>query len=169
MTVINSKHGQVAKQPFELYMAFVDMRNFLQFVPEEKKAGIEADYDKISATIQGFRIGVMVKNRTPYSSIEFVDNGAPFAFGGTLHFDAVPDNPSKTDFSIEFHADLNLMMKMMLGGKIREAMDKIVDGLVAMSEGRMPEGVDEETIRKMKDRFGEETIDKMKDTFGGQR
>ena len=135
-------------------MAFVDMRNFLQFLPEDKKAGVEAYYDTISATVQGFKIGVMVKNRTPYSSIEFIDNGAPFRFGGTLHFDAVPNNPSKTDFHIEFHAELNLMMKMMFGGKIREAMNKLVDGLVAMSEGRMPEGIDEDTLRKMKEKFG---------------
>ena len=45
-------------------------------------------------------------------------------------------------------------MKMMLGGKIREAMDKMVDGLVAMSEGRMPDGIDEEAIRKMKEKLG---------------
>ena len=96
----------------------------------------------------------MVKNRTPYSSIEFIDNGAPFQFGGTLHFDAVPSDPSKTDFYIDFHAELNLMMKMMLGGKIREAMNKMVDSLVAMSEGRMPDGIDEETIRKMKEKLG---------------
>ena len=67
--------------------------------------------------------------------------------------DAVPNDPSKTDFHIEFHADLNLMMKMMLGGKIREAMDRMVDGLVAMSEGRMPEGIDEETLRKMREKL----------------
>ncbi len=152
-TEITSKHGFVSKQPFELYMAFVDMRNFLQLLPEDKKAGVEADYDTISATVQGFKIGVMVKNRTPYSCIEFVDNGAPFQFGGSLHFDAVPNDPSKTDFHIEFRAELNLMMKMMLGGKIREAMNKIVDGLVAMSEGRMPDGIDEETLRKMKEKL----------------
>ena len=34
------------------------------------------------------------------------------------------------------------MMKAMLGGKIKEGLDKIVDGLVAVSEGRAPEGVD---------------------------
>ena len=45
------------------------------------------------------------------------------------------------------------MMKMMLGGKIREAMNKMVDGLVAMSEGRMPDGIDEDTLRKMKEKL----------------
>lgn len=153
-TEIKSKHGLVSKQPFELYMAFVDMRNFLQFLPEDKKESVEADYDTLTATVQGFKIGVIVRNRTPYSSIEFVDNGAPFQFGGVLHFDAVPSDPSKTDFHIEFRAELNLMMKMMLGGKLREAMDKLVDGLVAMSEGRLPDGVDEETIRRMKEKLG---------------
>lgn len=149
-TEIISKHGLVSKQPFELYMAFVDMRSFLQYVPESGKADVHADYDTISATVQGFKIGVMVKERTPYSKIEFIDNGAPFQFNGSLHFDAVPSDPSKTDFHIEFRADLNLMMKMLVGNKIHEAMDKLVDGLVAMSEGRMPDGIDEETLRKMR-------------------
>ena len=150
-TDIISKHGIVSKSPFELYMAFVDMRNFVQMLPEDKRQGVEADYDTISATVQGFKIGLMVKDRTPYSKIEFIDNGAPFSFGGSLHFDALPDGSSRTDFHIEFHADLNLMMKMILGGKIREGLDKVVDGLVAVSEGRMPDGIDEETARRMQE------------------
>ncbi len=153
-TDITSKHGVVSKSPFELYMAFVDMRNFLLMLPEDKRRGVEADYDTISMTVQGFKIGVMVKNRVPYSRIEFIDNGAPFAFSGSLHFDAVPDGTYHTDFHIEFHADFNLMMKMMLGGKIREAMDRVVDGLVSASEGRVPEGIDEETMRKAMEEFG---------------
>ena len=54
-TEIKSKHGIVSKQPFELYMAFVDMRNFLQFLPEDKREGVTADYDTISATVQADR------------------------------------------------------------------------------------------------------------------
>ena len=30
MTEIESKHGTVSRQPYELYMSFTDMRNFLQ-------------------------------------------------------------------------------------------------------------------------------------------
>ena len=122
-TEITSKHGLVSKSPFELYMAFVDMRNFLQMLPEDKRQDVVADYDTITATVQGFKIGVMVKERVPYSR----------------------------NFHIEFHADLNLMMKMMLSGKIKEMMDRVVDGLVSVSEGRMPEGLDEETMRRMQE------------------
>ena len=60
-----SKKGLVSKAPYELYMAFVDMRNFVNFLPEDKKADVTADYDSIHATVQGFNIGVKVVDRTP--------------------------------------------------------------------------------------------------------
>ena len=140
-TEIKSKHAVVSKAPYMLYMAFVDMRNFLQFVPEDKRQGIMADYDTITAVVQGFNIGVRVSERVPYSRIDFVDNGAPFNFTVSMHFDSIGE-PDKTDFSIELSADLNLMMKMMLGSKLQEGLDRMVDGLAAVSEGRMPEGID---------------------------
>lgn len=138
---IKSKKAIVSKAPYELYMAFVDMRNFLQFVPEDKKEGVTADYDSIHATVQGFNVGVKVVERTPYSKIEFADDGAPFQFRLVMHFDAAND-PYRTDFQICLDAELNFMMKTLLGSKIKDALDKIVDSLVAMSEGRMPEGID---------------------------
>ena len=137
----DSKRAVVSKAPYELYMMFVDMRNFVQMLPEDKKEGVEADYDSIHATVQGFPIGVKVKDRVPYSKIVYEDDGAPFNFMLTLHFDAASD-PYKTDFQICLDADLNFMMKTLLGSKLKDGLDKIVDGLVAMSEGRMPEGVD---------------------------
>ena len=142
MTEIESKHGSVSRQPYELYMAFVDMRNFQAMLPEDKKSMVTADYDTLTATVQGFNIGVKVHERVPYSRIELVDYGAPFAFHVVLYFDALPSDPGKTDFHIKVEADLNLMMKMMIGSKVKDGLDKIVDGLVAASNGKMPEGFD---------------------------
>ena len=145
MTEIESKHGTVSRQPYELYMSFVDLQNFSRMLPEDKKNLVTADYDTLSASIQGFNVGVKVHARVPYSRIELVDYGAPFAFHVELHFEPAQEDPYKTDFWIKAEADLNLMMKMMLSGKIREALDKIVDSLVDASNGRMPEGFDPET------------------------
>ena len=136
-----SKHGTVSRPPYELFMSFTDMRNFLNMLPEDKKQGVTADFDTLDATVQGFHIGVKVKSRVPYSLIEVEDNGAPFRFTVALHFDAAPQ-PGKTDFHIDLSAELNLMLKMVLGGKIQGALDKVVDALVDISEGRMPEGFD---------------------------
>ncbi len=139
---IKDKHAVVSRPPYQLYMAFVDMRNFVQFLPEDKKKDVEADYDSIKAVVQGFSVGIRVEDRIPYSRIDFCDDGAPFRFSVSMHFDAAGSDPYKTDFYIEVSADLNFMMKMMLGSKLKDAMDKMVDGLAAMSEGRMPEGMD---------------------------
>ena len=139
---IKSKKGVVSKAPYELYMAFVDMRNLVQFLPEDKREGVTADYDSIHAEVQGFNVGVKVTDRTPYSKIEYADDGAPFHFTLKMHFDPASDDPYKTAFQIILDADLNFMMKTILGSKLQEGLDKVVDGLVAMSEGRMPEGFD---------------------------
>ena len=141
MAEFRSKKTLVSKAPYDLYMAFVDMRNFVQFLPEDKRADVTADYDSIHAVVQGFSIGVRVKERVPYSRIEFVDDGAPFKFFLTLHFNAAAD-PYKTDFEIVVDAELNFMMKTLLGSKIKDALDKVAESLAAVSEGRMPEGID---------------------------
>lgn len=138
---IKSKRAVVSTPPYQLYMAFTDMRNFIQYLPEDKRSDVQADFDSIKAMVQGFEIGVRVKERTPYSKIEFVDDGAPFHFTLVMHFDPSTD-PYKTDFQITVDADLNFMMKTLLGSKLKDALDKVVDSLVAVSEGRMPEGVD---------------------------
>lgn len=149
MTEYKSKHGIVNRPQSELYMSFTDLRNFLRFIPEDKKAGITATFDTLNASVQGVNIGVCVTRREPYSYIEVQDNGAPFKFTLALHFDSVPDAPGKTDFYIVASAELNFMLKMALGGKITEALNKIVDSLVAVSEGRMPEGMPADYMDKM--------------------
>ena len=132
-TEIKSKHATVSRPPYMLYMAFVDMRNFSQFLPEDKRneVQLEADYDSVHAVVQGFNVGVKVVERVPYSRIDFADDGAPFNFAVSMHFDAVPGDPEKTDFSVEVHAELNMMMKMMLSSRIQAALDKMVDGMAA--------------------------------------
>ena len=144
---IKSKTALVSKAPYELYMVFTDMSNFVRFLPEDKKADVTADYDSLHAVVQGFNIGVRISERIPYSRIDFADDGAPFQFVLSMHFDAASD-PYKTNYHISLDADLNFMMKTLLGSKLKEGLDKIVDGLVAMSEGRMPEGVDPSMFKK---------------------
>lgn len=122
-----------------LYMGFADLRNFKQMLPDDKQGSVNATYDTLESTVNGFKIGARVVGRFPYSRIELQDYNSPFHFELTLHFDEAPEG--KTDFSINLRADLNLMMKTMLGGKIKDALDRIVDGIVAVSEGRVPKGM----------------------------
>lgn len=125
-----------------LYMPFSDMRNFVAMLPEDKRQGVEADYDSIRGTVQGFSVGVRVEERRPYSRIVYKDDGAPFQFTINICFDADGGNPDSTDFHVDIEADLNFMMKMLLGNKLQDAVDKMVDAVADMSMGKMPEGID---------------------------
>lgn len=130
-TQYTSKHGIIGKSPAELFMGFTDMRNFQRVAPTDQKVLIEADYDTLSVTAQGFTISAKVARRIPYNLIEIVDENAPFGFDVQLHFD--DGGAGKTDFWIEVSAELNGMLKIMLGGKIKQALDKAVDTLAEAS------------------------------------
>jgi len=120
-------------------MAFTDMRNFAQMVPQDKvKAEITADFDNLTATVQGFRIGVRVDERQPYQLIRISSFESPVEFVAVLHFQP-SQLPGRTDFWIDLDANLNFMMKTMLGSKLQQVIDKMVDSLVDASEGRMPQ------------------------------
>lgn len=133
---INSKHRSVARAPYMLYMPFSDMRNFVAMLPEDKRQGVEADYDSIRGTVQGFSVGVRVEERRPYSRIVYKDDGAPFQFTINICFDADGGNPDSTDFHVDIEADLNFMMKMLLGNKLQDAVDKMVDAVADMAMGK---------------------------------
>ena len=124
-------------------MAFTDLRTFAQMVPQDKvKAEITADYDSLTATVQGFRIGVRVDERQPYRLIRIGSSESPVEFVAVLHFEP-SQLGGRTDFWIDLDANLNFMMKTMLGSKLQQAIDKMVDGLVDASEGRMPQMPDD--------------------------
>ena len=66
----------------------------------------------------------------------------------SFFFNPVSNDPYKTEFQIILEAELNFMMKTILGGKLKDGLDKMVDALVAMSEGRVPEGIDPSMMPK---------------------
>lgn len=135
-----SKHGDVSKCPEELYMVFSDLSNFARMVPPGVQADVQADFNNLSATVQGMTIAVRVDDRQPYRLIRIGSAQSPLEFVAVLHFEPSMV-PGHTDFFIDLDANLNFMLKAMLGSKLQEAIDKLVDGLVAASEGRMPAGM----------------------------
>ncbi|MGM9752736.1 MAG: hypothetical protein ACI3ZK_01615 [Candidatus Cryptobacteroides sp.] len=127
----SSKHGIVGRSPMELFMLFTDLRNFEKMVPANIDASISADFDHLSASMKGISIGVRVAERLPYSKIVFESEQSPFDFRVTVNLTELGGN--RTDFSIDFDAQLNGIYKMLIGNKINQALDQIVDSLVQAS------------------------------------
>lgn len=147
MTHYSSKHGNVSRPQAELFMVFTDPRNITHMLPADKLGEVSADYDSVSIKAQGITISARITRREPYSYIELRSENAPFDFTVGLHFDYA--GPNATEFYIEVDADLNFMMKMMLGNKLQEALDRVVDSLVDISNGKIPEDIPQDLKDKM--------------------
>lgn len=126
-----SKHGIVGRPQPELFMAFTDMRNFTRMVPADQQVSLQADFDTLTATAQGMSFSARIVERVPYTLIAAEDKDAPFHFSIKFHFD--DGGAGKTDFWAEVDAELNGILKLMIGNKIQEALDKMVDGMVQAS------------------------------------
>lgn len=135
-TEIKGKSVTINVPAHALYTAFADMRHFIQNLPEDKKHGIVATQDTIEGEVQGLRMGAAVCERVPFSFIKIKEYGqTPFPFEASLFFDAA--DAQRTVFHIEIKAEIPFMVKMMIGNKLQELVDKITEQLALASEGKI--------------------------------
>lgn len=133
---IKGKAVAISVPAHALYTAFADMRHFVERLPEEKKQGITATSDTIEGEVQGLRMGAAISERIPFSCIKIKEHGqTPFQFEVSLFFDAA--DVQKTMFHMEVDAELPFMVKMLIGNKLQEMVDKITEQLALASEGRI--------------------------------
>ena len=153
-TQVKGKVVTVEQPSYVLYTAFSDMRNFVMALPPDKKESVVATEDTIEGEVQGIRMGLKIAHKTPFSSLMFQNYGnTPFEFGITVFFDAL--DSYKTAFHIEFNADLPMMVKMMLGSKLQDAVDQMTEQLGLAFSGKIdPSKIDPEAFaEEMKKRY----------------
>lgn len=135
-THIVGKSAEIRQPAHLLYAAFSDMRNFVARMPEEKREGITVTEDTIEGSVKGIKLGARIVERRPYSYLKITDYGTPiFPFEVEIFFDAV--SPEVTNFHLELNAELNFMMKMVIGNKLQDAIDKATDQLALAAEGKI--------------------------------
>ena len=137
-TEILGKLAQVSQPAERIFAAFSDLSNFVKNLPEEHRNQVQADADTIVVQAQGLQLGVKIVERTPNSTLRFEQYGAQILFPFTfwIHIGEVGENAST--LQLELHAELNMMMKMMLGPKLQEGIDKLTDQFAATLNGRAP-------------------------------
>lgn len=146
-TQVTGKVIQVKIPAHTLYSIFSDMNNLVRNLPEEKREEVKTTQDTIEGKVQGFSMGMRIIERNPFSSVTYEQFGnSPFKFNLVLHFEAT--DVAVTDFHIELDAELNFMMKTLIGGKMQELVDKITEGLSMAFEGKMPADMKPEDISK---------------------
>lgn len=133
MTQYKSRTALVDKAPMELFNRATDLQGIMNAIPEEKKAevmsAVTVDGDAIRVSYAGFSIGIEIVEKVPFSKVTFKsDSSSPFPFTVELHFDEAP-LAVQTNLWIQVDAELNFMMRSLLGGKIQQALDQIINAI----------------------------------------
>jgi carbon monoxide dehydrogenase subunit G len=100
-----------------------------QQIPALKITDVKCDNDNCLFTISdSSEGGVQVVERNPFKTIKFRGVGKiPFELN--IWIQLLPSDSYKTKMRLTIHADLNMMMKMMLGKKLKEGVDKLADAI----------------------------------------
>lgn len=110
---------------------FSDFSRLADTLPEEHKDKVTITQDTILANAQGMQVGVKVTERQAPSLIVMEQHGnVPFSFNLYVH---IRPQEEGCRLQLELDAQLNMMMKMMLGGKLQEFVNqftsKLAEGL----------------------------------------
>ncbi len=125
-TSVKGREVLLKRPPMTIFSLFSDLSLLVQNVPEEYGGKIQADKDSIRIEYKGIKFGITVDRREPFSLVVLKDDGQSF-LPFTISFFMDPVGIDSTLFHIELTAELNFMMKMMIGNKLQEMVDSITD------------------------------------------
>lgn len=121
-----SKQHQILRPAEQIFTAISRFDNLTPALADKVEEW-QADADTCSFKVKGFTLKLRIDERVAPKHVKIIADQAPmdFAFWIQLHSVA----PDDTRLRIVVHTDMNMMMKMMIGSKLQDGVDKIAEGL----------------------------------------
>lgn len=127
-----SKQAQVFKSAAKIY-PFISRLDMLTPALQDKVEEWQADADTCSFKAKGFKVALRIVEREPNKHIKIMadqeQGSVPIDFAFWLQLHEVSENDTR--MRLVLHAELNMMMRMMIGGKIQGGLDKMVEGIAS--------------------------------------
>jgi carbon monoxide dehydrogenase subunit G len=100
-----------------------------QQVPQIKITDFESDKDSCKFNITGFGVAkIEIVHRDPFKTIKVQNSGGlPLSF--TFWIQLLPEDNFKTKMRLTLHAEMNMMIKMMAGNKLKEGINQLAETL----------------------------------------
>jgi carbon monoxide dehydrogenase subunit G len=98
-------------------------------VPQVKITDFQSDRDSCKFNITGMGVAeVKIVKREPFKTIKVESSGnLPLSF--TFWIQLIPVDSFKTKMRLTLHADLSMMIKMMVGNKLGEGINQLAETL----------------------------------------
>lgn len=132
MEKFESKITRSTASPEALYARLSSLENLSGLVAREEFSDVVATVDRVEFTAKGIgRMGVRIVDRQPYQTIKFTDiDGKPVSFTAWIQLKEV--GPGDTRIRLTLHADIPLMLRLMVKGKIRKGLDQAAEAIAAL-------------------------------------
>lgn len=130
MEKYESKQQQI-NHPASLIYPLISRLDIFTPVLKDKVEEWEATPDRCSFKAKGMKISMRIDERVENKHVKFVpdEGGIPLDFAFWIQLKEVA--PNDTRIRMVLHAELNMMMKMMIGNKIQQGLDTAVEQLAA--------------------------------------
>ena len=136
MQEYTSKQQQIRRPAQQIYTVVSRFDNLTPAVADKVEEW-QATEDTCSFKAKGFTVKLRMAEKEEPKLIKIVgdDGGVPMDFAFWLQLKEVA--PDDTRMRLVLHIDLNMMMRVMVGSKLQEAVDKIAEA-VAQSFNAAP-------------------------------
>ena len=135
MEKYESKHVRILR-PAETVYGVLSRFDNLTPVLADKVEGWTADENTCSFKAKGFPVRLRMVEKEPFKLVKVTgEDGSPMDF--TFWLQLVSADVSDTRMRLVLHVKLNMMMKMMIGGKLQQALDQIADQIAVIAGGAL--------------------------------
>lgn len=123
-----SKQQQILR-PAEQIFAVISRFDNLTPAVADRVEEWQADEEHCSFKAKGFTVKLRMDERVEPKHVKIVGDqgGVPVDFAFWIQLHKVSD--TDTRLRIVLHVELNMMMKMMVGSKLQDAVDRIAEGI----------------------------------------
>ena len=132
-----SKQQQIFRPAAQIF-PLISNFSLLTHAVADKVEDWQADEERCSFKFKGFTVALRFDEKVENKHVKITadnENGVPVDFSFWLQLHEVADNDTR--IRLVLHAELNMVMRMMIGGKIKDGLDKAVEGL-AMAFNQIP-------------------------------
>ncbi|MCB2194595.1 MAG: SRPBCC family protein [Bacteroidetes bacterium] len=132
MSKYTSKIGKINKSDQLIYTFLTDFNNLKAVVPADKVKNFEATEDTCKFNIDGVgQAGLKIIEKEPHKLIKISSDGkSPFSFYFWIQLKPISDAENETAIRFTIDANLNPMMKMMVGKHLQKGIDAMIDQVV---------------------------------------
>ncbi len=135
MTTVESKIVSIRRIDEDIFKSLSNFNNFSPYIQAAKLENWRSDTDWCRFDAQGVKdIGLRIVDREPFKTIKFTGEGnSPMEFFLWIQLKMVA--PYDTRMKLTLKANMNFMVKMLLGTKLKEGLDAFADQIASALNG----------------------------------